>query len=138
MVIDVRKLNAQKKYTGSMEFSYAAPETLIEIPFVKFAGEVKVVFQYELYEDNAFEIHGAVTYALEGQCSRCLRAAKEEIVGELSAIFEERKDFVDYGYSGGVVRLKDAVEDAIMASMPYTLSCGENCEGLSWKETDDD
>ena len=42
MIIDVRKLNAQKRYSGSMEFDYSAPETLIEIPFVKFAAPVKV------------------------------------------------------------------------------------------------
>ena len=44
MIIDIRKLNAQKKYSGSMEFEYSAPETLIEIPFVKFVGPVKIAF----------------------------------------------------------------------------------------------
>ena len=138
MVIDIRKLNAQKKYSGTIEFEYSAPETLIEIPFVKFVGPVKVVFEYDLYEDDALEIHGTVSYQLEGQCSRCLKDAAQEVVGEINALFENRKDFEDYGYTNGIVHLEDAVDDAIMASMPFTLSCGEDCEGLSWTEKTDD
>ena len=91
MNIDIRKLNAQKKYSGCMEFEYVAPETLIEIPFVKFVGPVKIVFDYELYEDDSLEIRGTVSYRLEGQCSRCLKDASQEVVGELNAYFENRK-----------------------------------------------
>ncbi len=134
MVIDIRKLNAQKKYSGSMEFTYSAPEHCIEIPFVRFAAPVKVVFEYELYEDNALEIHGTVTYTLEGQCSRCLKETSQVVEGELDALFEDRKDYEDYGYTNGIVHLENAVEDAIMASMPFILSCGDECEGLSWTE----
>ena len=138
MTIDIRKLNAQKKYVGSMEFEYSAPETLIEIPFVKFVGPVKISFEYELYEDDSLEIQGTVSYRLEGQCSRCLKETAQDVVGEINAYFENRKDFEDYGYTNGVVHLENAVEDAIMASMPFTLSCGEDCEGLSWTEETDD
>ena len=137
MLIDIRKLNAQKKYTGQMEFEYSAPETFIEIPFVKFAAPVKIVFDYELYEDNSLEIRGSVSYVLEGQCSRCLKETKMQVEGELDAYFENRKDYEDYGYTNGVVNITQAVEDAIMASMPYVLSCGEDCETISYNgETD--
>jgi uncharacterized metal-binding protein YceD (DUF177 family) len=132
MIIDVRKLNAQKRYSGSMEFDYSAPETLIEIPFVKFAAPVKVSFDYDLFEDDSLEIRGTVSYKLEGQCSRCLKEAAAEVEGELDAYFEPRKDFKDYGYVNGVIDLTKAVEDAVMASMPFTLSCGEDCEELSY------
>ena len=134
MIIDIRKLNAQKKYSGRMEFEYSAPEDLIEIPFVKFAAPVKISFEYELYEDDSLEIRGTVAYRLEGQCSRCLKEAFTEVEGELNAYFESRKDYEDYGYTNGVVDLKKAVEDAIMASMPFTISCGENCEGIRFSE----
>ena len=132
MIIDIRKLNAQKKYEGHLEFEYSAPDAFIEIPYVKFAAPVKVSFDYELFEDNSLEIRGTVTYTLEGQCSRCLKEARATVEGELDAYFEPRKDYEDYGYTNGVVDLKKAVEDAIMASMPYTLSCGENCENISY------
>ena len=132
MIIDIRKLNAQKKYSGYMEFEYSAPETFIQIPYVKFAAPVKVSFDYELYEDDSLEIRGTVSYTLEGQCSRCLRETQEVIEGELDDYFEPRKDYEDYGYTNGMVNLTQAVEDAIMASMPYVLSCGEDCEGISY------
>ena len=132
MIIDIRKLNAQKQYTGEMEFEYSAPETLIAIPFVQFASPVKVAFAYELYEDDSLEIRGTVTYRLEGQCSRCLNPATMEVQGELDAYFEARSDFEDYGYTNGKVDVTKAVEDAIMLSMPFSLSCGEDCKGISY------
>lgn len=132
MTIDIRKLNVQKKYAGEMEFSYQAPEELIEIPFVKFASPVTVRFSYELYEDDAFEIRGTVSYLLEGQCSRCLKEAKTFVEGELDALFEPRKDSEDYSYSNGIVDLKKAVDEAIMASMPFVLSCGADCESIGY------
>ena len=134
MIIDIRKLNAQKKYSGHMEFEYSAPEMLIEIPYVKFAAPVKVSFDYEIFEDDSFEIRGTVMYKLNGQCSRCLKEANAEVEGELDAYFEPRKDYEDYGYMNGVADITKAVEDAIMASMPYTISCGENCEGISYTD----
>ena len=132
MTIDIRKLNVQKKYTGDMEFSYDAPVELIEIPFVKFASPVNVRFSYELFADDALEIRGTVSYRLEGQCSRCLKDASADVVGELEALFEPKKDSEDYSYSNGIVDLKKAVDEAIMASMPYVLSCGEDCESIGY------
>ncbi len=132
MIIDIRKLNAQKKYSGNMEFSYSAPEALIDIPFVKFATPVFVKFFYELYEDDSFEIKGTVSYRIEGQCSRCLQEASQQIEGELDAYFQPFKNGEDYAYSNGVIHLQQAVDEAIAASLPFTLSCGENCEGISY------
>lgn len=134
MIIDIRKLNAQKKYSGDMEFEYSAPENLIDIPFVKFATPVKVKFSYELYEDDSLEIRGTVSYRIEGQCSRCLKEARQEIEGELDAYFQPFRDCEDYSYSNGIVDLKQAVEEAVMASLPFSLSCGEACEGISFSD----
>ena len=134
MIIDIRKLNAQKNYSGRMEFDYSAPETLIEIPLVKFSAPVKVEFTYELYEDDSLELRGTVRYRLEGQCSRCLNGASQEIEGELDAYFQPFKDGEDYSYENGVVNLTQAVNDAIMLCMPFTLSCGETCEGLRFSD----
>ena len=134
MIIDIRKLNAQKKYTGRLEFEYSAPESFIQIPYVKFAAPVKIIFDYDLFEDDSLEIHGTVSYTLQGQCSRCLKETETLIKGELDAYFEDRKDYEDYGYTNGRVDLTQAVEDAIMASMPYVLLCDEECEGISYNE----
>ena len=132
IIVDIRKLNAKKSYSGEMEFSYDAPTSLIEIPFVSFEGPVKVRFSYELYEDDSMDIKGNVFYRLEGQCSRCLKESAKDITGELEAYFQPCKDFEDYGYTNGMVNITKAVEDAIMASMPFTLSCEEECEGIPY------
>lgn len=134
MTIDIRKLNAKKEYFGSMEFSYKAPEELIEIPFASFDGEVKVSFDYELYEDNSIEIKGKVAYRLVGQCSRCLKNACMQVEGELDAYFEPRKDAEDYSYFGSIVDLSKAVDDAIMSSMPFILSCEKECTALEYSD----
>ena len=134
MTIDIRKLNAQKKYTGDMEFEYSAPESLIDIPFVKFATPIKIAFSYELYEDDSLEIRGKVSYGIEGQCSRCLKETSQRIEGELDAYFQPFKDCEDYSYTNGIVDLKKAVEEAVMASLPFNLSCGDECEGLSYSD----
>ena len=115
-----------------MEFNYSAPENLIEIPFAKFEAPVKVKFEFDLYEDDAFEIRGTVEYKLVGQCSRCLKDAVASVEGELVALFEPSKDCEDYSYSNGKVDLSTAVNDAIMASMPFSLSCGEDCKGIEF------
>ena len=52
--------------------------------------------------------------------------------GELNALFEPVKDSEDYSYTNGKVDLTDAVHDAIMASMPFSLSCGENCKAIEF------
>lgn len=132
MHIDIRKINAQKKYTGSMEFDYPASEALIQIPSVKFCGPVKILFEYELFEDDSIEVRGTVQYGLQGACNRCLKPVTVNVVGELDAYFEPRKDYEDYGYTNGKVDLTQAVEDAIMASMPYVILCEEECENISY------
>ena len=134
MVIDIRKLNAQKKYTGEMQFDYSASDTLIDIPFVNFSTPVTVKFSYELYEDDSLEIKGTVSYTLTGQCSRCLQTATQKIVGDLDALFEPIAGGEDYSYKNGVIDLKQAVDEAIMASLPFILSCGNDCVGLTYSD----
>ncbi len=132
MLIDIRKLNAQKKYVGSMELSYDAPTSFLPMPFVKFAAPVKLQFDYELFADDSFEIRGKISYTLVGQCSRCLKDASMKVEGDLEAYFQMGKDYEDYPYENGIVDLRQAVEDALMASMPFSISCGKDCEELSY------
>ena len=134
MIIDIRKLNALKKYTGTIQTEYVADVSLIGIPFVEFTAPVKVEFSYELYEDDSLEIFGKVKFTLKGKCSRCLKDATQDVEGDLEAYFQPVQDAEDYSYSGGRVDLTKAVEDAIMACMPYTVSCGDDCQGLSYNE----
>jgi len=133
-IIDVRKLNAQKLYRGKIEFEYAPPEELMSIPLVKFSSLVKVEAEYELFDDDALEITGKIRYDIAGQCSRCLKEARQTVEGELNAFFEPTDDYEDYGYKNGTVDLKEAIDDAIMASMPFLLTCGEDPDEIGFSE----
>lgn len=137
MIIDIRKLNAQKCYYGEMQFSYAAPAEILSIPYAKFDGPILVEFEYDLYEDNAFEIRGKVRYKLKGQCSRCLKDVQTSIEGELNALFEPKKDAEDYSYFGGMVDLTEAVKDAVVFSLPFSLSCETDCEPIRYSSGND-
>lgn len=134
MIIDVRKLNAKKEYSGELVFDYEAPETLIDIPYVKFATPIKVEATYDLLEDDSLELTGRISFTLEGKCSRCLKDSKQEVIGELDAYFEPRKDCEDYSYSNGRIDLREAIEDAVMAAMPYVILCQEDCKGIQYSE----
>ena len=134
MVIDIRKLNAQKKYSGELVFDYEAPESLIDIPFVKFAKPVKVEAFYDLLEDDSLELRGKISFLLEGKCSKCLSDASVWVEGELDAYFEPRKDCEDYSYTNGRIDLREAIEDAVMSAMPYVVLCKEDCEGIQYSE----
>lgn len=134
MIIDVRKLNAGKKYSGQLDFEYTAPEYLIDIPFVSFSSPVKVEAEYFLLEDDSLEVKGKISYGIEGQCSRCLEYASERVEGELDAYFQPFEGGEDYSYSGGVIDLTDAINDAVMAAMPRALSCGKTCRGIRYPD----
>ena len=134
IVIDVRQLNSQKKYYGRLEFEYEAPKDLIEIPFVEFADKVKIDAEYDLYEDNSFEIKGKISYRLQGQCSRCLKEAAMDVEGEIDAYFQPTKDAEDYSYFGSKIDLSEAINHAVMDSMPFSLSCGEDCQMIRFSD----
>lgn len=132
MNIYVRKLIAQKSFSGTVKFDYAAPGNLIDIPFVKFSAPVKVEAEYVIFEDDSVEVKGKVVYDLAGQCSRCLQETSQHREGEIDAYFQPFVGGEDYSYFGGVIDLTDAVNDAIMASLPYALSCGKDCPGIRY------
>ena len=134
IVIDVRQLNSQKKYYGRLEFEYDAPKDLIEIPFVEFADKVKIDAEYDLYEDNSFEIKGKISYRIQGQCSRCLKDAAMDVEGDLDAYFQPIKDAEDYSYFGNKIDLREAIHHAIIESMPFSLSCKEGCEMIQYSD----
>lgn len=134
MIIDVRKLKAQKQYSGTLEFSEKGKAEWIDIPFVAFASEISVKADYELYEDDSLELKGKIRYLLKGQCSRCLGDATKAVEGEIDAYFQPTKDAEDYSYSGFTISLDQAIADAVMASMPRVLLCKEDCVGIQYEK----
>ncbi len=126
--IDIRGSIAQKKTEGSLSFSYEADETLLDIPFVKFAGPVRAELTYRIFDDLTVEVRGTISFVLEGACSRCLADASEEIVYEAEGFFARGEDDGEtYGYTNGKVLLEEFLRDSLMFALPSRLLC-KACE----------
>ena len=132
MILDVKKLNGLKQYSGEAEFSFQPPENLVDIPYVSFSGTAVAKICYELFEDGSAEVRGTVKFRLKGLCSRCLKETEREVTGEIDARFVRRENGEDYVYDGNIIDLTELFNDSVVFAMPRVLSCGENCEGLSY------
>ena len=132
MIIDVRKLNAQKSYEGDLVWEEEADESLVDIPYVEFDGKIEIQAHYELYEDNSLQLTGKVFYKLKGKCSRCLSFAEKSIEGEINALFEPFSGAEDYSYSRGIIDTQEAIKDAVVFSMPMVLLCKDDCAGIQY------
>ena len=137
MVIDVRKCNAEGKYTGTLDFEFEGDESLIDIPFVTFASPVHAVLDYEIYEDNSVEVKGELSFTLKGACSRCLKETEQRILYEAEAFFVPRGAKAgeeDYTYRNGIVDLDEFLRDTVLFALPSALFCAEGCSAPEYNE----
>ena len=126
--IDVRSCVARKSYAGELEFSFDAEDGLLDIPFVSFASPVTARLRYEIFEDDAVEVKGTLSFTLRGACSRCLAETEETFTHEAEALFLPAEPLgEEYGYSGGVVRLTEFLRDTVAFALPARLLC-ETCK----------
>ncbi len=130
MELEIKKLNALRKYTGEFSFEYAPAEDLNLVPLCKISGTVKVSGEYEIFEDDSVEIRLTVDYYLKGQCSYCLNDAEKQIKFTTEVLYLTEKDNDNYYYDGNKLDLKPAVNDAILISQPNVLLCKEDCKGI--------
>lgn len=130
MEIEVKKLNALGKYTGGFSFDYLPPDDICIIPLCKVQGVVKVTGEYEIYEDDSVGVKFYVKYKLLGQCSYCLEDAEKEIEYLSEVLFVPENDDENYYYDGVKIKLKTAVDDAILISQPNVLLCKDDCKGI--------
>ncbi len=130
MELEIKKLNALRKYTGEFSFEYAPAEDLNLVPLCKIRGTVKVSGEYEIFEDDSVEIRLTVDYYLKGQCSYCLNDAEKQIKFTTEVLYLTEKDNDNYYYDGNKLDLKPAVNDAILISQPNVLLCKEDCKGI--------
>ena len=137
MMIDVRKCNAEGKYTGTLDFEFEGDASLIDIPFVSFSTPVRAVLDYEVFEDNSVEVKGELSFTLEGACSRCLKQTKEHIVSEAEALFVPKggkTEEEDYTYRNGIVDLGEFLRDTVLFALPSALFCAEGCSAPEYNE----
>ncbi|MDE6442318.1 MAG: DUF177 domain-containing protein [Clostridia bacterium] len=130
MKIEVKKLNALKKYTGVFEYDYRPPADICLIPLCSINGSVKVKGSYEIYEDDCVGVNFTVAYRICGQCSYCLNDAVKDIERSFEVLFVPEEDPDNYSYDGNSIDLKTAVNDAILFSQPNVILCREDCTGI--------
>ena len=130
MKIEVKKLNALKKYTGNFEFDYEPPENFCLIPLCKIEGKVAIKGEYEIYEDDSVGVNFTVSYLIVGQCSYCLKEAFKQVEKTFEVLFVPEDDQENYSYDGITINLKAAVDDAILFSQPNLILCREDCSGI--------
>ena len=133
MIIEVRKLNALKKYSGDFSFEYQAPKSLVAVPLFDFDGAVKVEGSYVISEDDSVDVSITVKFRLSGSCSYCLEHAEKDIEYSYDAVFatEERDDA--YIYNGINLDLTAAINDAILFSQPSIILRKDGCKGIDLK-----
>ena len=137
MMIDVRKCNAEGKYTGTLDFEFEGDTSLIDIPFVSFSTPVHAVLDYEIFEDNSVEVKGELSFTLEGACSRCLKPTKEHVLTEAEALFVPKggkAEEEDYTYRNGIVDLGEFLRDTVLFALPSALFCAEGCSAPEYNE----
>ena len=130
MKLEVRKLNAQRKYTGEFEYEIQPASDMCLIPYCKIEGNVSVKGNYEIYDDDSVGVSFAVKYLLNGQCSYCLKDASCVIEKDFDVLFVPQDDPDNYTYDGNIIDLSTAVNDAILFSQPNVLLCSEGCGGI--------
>ena len=136
-MIDVRKCNAEGKYTGTLDFEFESDASLIDIPFVSFSTPVHAVLDYEIFEDNSVEVKGELSFTLEGACSRCLKPTKEHVLTEAEALFVPKggkAEEEDYTYRNGIVDLGEFLCDTVLFALPSALFCAEGCSAPEYNE----
>ena len=135
--LDVRKLSAEKKYSGDLSFEFEAEENLIDIPYVSISAPVKAELHYEILEDDSVEVKGKLFYPLKGLCSRCLKETMMNVEAEVEGYFIPsggKGEDEDYSYTNGFIDLREFLRDAVMFSTPAGLLCSEDCTAPDYKE----
>ena len=130
MKIEVKKLNAQKRYNGRLDFEYEPSENSCLVPLCGIEGKVNCSAEYEIYSDDSVGVKLTVKYLLKGQCSYCLNDAQKFIERTFDILFVTADDRENYIYDGNSINLKTAVDDAILFSQPNILLCREDCTGI--------
>lgn len=138
MIIDVRKQNLRREYTGELNFTVNTPQENVTLPYCEIASETQVTGTFQIFEDDSVQITGKARYLLRGACSRCLKATEKWVEVEWNPLFVKgESDGENYAYEHGVIELDQSVNDAVMLGMPYALLCDENCEGIEYDRQSD-
>ena len=131
MIIDVIKLKSEGRQCGEFSFAYKADDKILGIPAAYYDGEVEVTAEIELLNKDVLA-NVTLKYAVCGECSRCLEAARGCVEHSFFAKFSlnPNAEEGEYRYSSGKVDLTAAVNEELILSAPATIYCKPDCKGL--------
>ena len=133
MIIDLKVLRQKGLKTARFQFDYVPPEELLDLPDGRFCGNVKVIANVEVYDDEAY-VDGEIVYTFEAACARCLTPVTVTRMIEYDELFLSefslKKDDDCYTYSRDRIDMKKPVDEMILTDIPYAVYCKEDCKGL--------
>ena len=130
MQIELKNILLKGTDTEDFSFSYSAPNSLVDIPFVEFNGDVKVDGYLTIISKHEVRVVANITYSLKGNCSRCGDNAETVIETDIDEQFCDAEIEDCYTFSKGVVDITKSVNDKIVMSMPMQVLCSTECKGL--------
>ena len=129
MIIDLRTLKRSGKDQTQFFFEYQPELELCNIPSAVIDTPIKVSGTVDLTGEHSAYVEGEIAYTITGECTRCLKPAKVEVVATFNEQVEQNND---YGYSlvNDKINLVEIVDEAILLNMPVSLLCREDCKGI--------
>ena len=129
MLLDLRKLKRSGKEQSDFFFCYQPKDEIIDIPSACFDGEVKINGTITLTGEHSCYVEGEVTFAVKGECTRCLKDTSNEYFFEFKEGLEvDNPD--GYSLKNDTVDLSVIIDDYLAMNIPISFLCSENCKGL--------
>jgi uncharacterized protein len=131
MIIDLKKIKRSGKEQADFYFEYQPEIELIDIPNTQFALPIKVIGSVTLTGEHSCYIEGEVSFSIEGECTRCLKQAKNDYLFEFSESADNlATDGDGYQVKNDTVDLTKIVNDVILINQPVSFLCSEDCKGI--------
>lgn len=128
MVIDLRKIRQFGKDEEEFSFEYLPENQIISIPNVVFSQPVKVSGKIMLSSKDSALVQAQVTFALKGECTRCLNETEKTFTVDFNELFEKNGEDGVYEIVNDKVDLTKPVNDLLILEMPLNFLCREDCK----------
>ena len=129
MILDLKKLKRSGKDSCDFYFEYSPESELIDLPNAKIVLPVCVSGTVSLTGEHSAYIEGEVVFAIEGQCTRCLKDTVKKYAFDFGEGVENNNPD-GYSVKNDTVDLSAIVDDLIMINSPVSFLCTEDCKGI--------
>ncbi len=131
MIIDLKSFKQKGIFYGDFEFSETIDNDVLSLPNATFADKVFISGKFDIGENNKVYVSGKVSFAIQGECSRCLSPVKADVAIDFDEVFSLYKSDEDcYSYSKDRIDLAEMVKELILLESPKVIYCKDDCKGL--------